>query len=709
MSAEKVSPYYNRLTENVPGVIYQFKIDKNGKASIPFANERLKDVFGLSPFEVVSSAEPIFNMVHSHDLKNLFDSIYTSRDQLSDWEYEFRIIKDNQIKWLRGVARPEMLPDKSMVWHGYILDVTKSKNQDDLLIQQLEFQQLIAEILSGFVSLDHDSFNSEIILSLKQLGKFFHSDRSYIFLFTSDLKSVRSTYEWLAEGVSEEKSIAHYIENNRCAWWQDQLMANRIIHIPYLRKLSGPDQIEKSTLLKQKIESLLSIPMFGNGVLKGFLRLDRVKEKGAWTDSQVKQFKVIGEIFSSVFAKFDAEGALRLSEKRYRLLAENARDVIYRVKLYPEIKYDYVSPSVYHLTGYKPEDFYTNPTIHNLLFDRDKQVDSNCVNPSIKSFDKPIICRLLTKGGSLIWCEQRVVCIMNDQNEITAIEGIARNITEQKAFEEKLTALNTELKDKKIALENLNQSLEDRIVKEVEKNRGMDQIMALQARQAAIGEMIANIAHQWRQPLNVLSLAVYDIADAYDYGELDKKYIENTVEEMNRVIQEMSKTIDDFRNYFKPDKDKIHFKISRIINNSISFLSPYFDAENVRINKDTPTNITLYGYAGQMEQVITSLLKNAIDSLSNYYEGEREIFIKAQRSENESCIIQVFNNGWSIPEENYSRLFDPYFTTKPEGKGLGLGLYVAKIIIEKNMGGTISFKNTSDGVVFEVQIPYELE
>jgi PAS domain S-box-containing protein len=826
MSAEKNLPI-DKLTQNVPGVIYQFKIDAAGKSSMPYANGRLKEVFGLHPHEVIDSAEPIFDLVHSEDINNLFNSINYSRDHLSDWEYEFRIIIDNKIKWLRGVARPELLTDNSLIWHGYILDVTERKTieednlqtrikyqgyfesatdglfvvnregyykeanpaackmtgyslnellqmhvtdlvakgyansenitleksfkfgsvdeeivlrrkdgekfwvrlvtskidddvviafchditvrkkQDELLRQQLEFQQLIAQTSSGFVNLAHESFEVEINFSLKQFGRFFQADRCYIFLFVNNNEAVHNAYEWCSDGVSEQKLNLQNLDLNQFKWWQDQLLNNKVIHIPDLQKLIGPDQSEKDILLSQQIKSLLSIPMYNNGILIGFLGLDRVTKQESWSESQIKQFKVIAEIMTGVFAKYDAERGMRLSENRYRLLAENARDVIYRVLLSPEIKYDYVSPSVFHLTGYKPEEFYNNSLIHNELFLSENQIDLNCINPSMYSFDKPVICRLKKKDGTLTWCEQSNVPIRNSNNEIIAIEGIARDINDQKAFEEKLTALNTELIDKKNALENLNQSLEDRIAKEVEKNRRMDQIMALQARQAAIGEMIANIAHQWRQPLNVLSLAVFDIADAFDYGELDKKYIENTVEEMNRVIQDMSKTIDDFRNYFKPDKEKVHFKISNIINNAISFLSPYFDAENIIIKKDTPSDITLFGYASQIEQVVINLLKNSLDSLSSYSDGEREILIKAQKTSNNNCIISVYNSGWNIPEKNFVRLFDPYFTTKPEGKGLGLGLYVAKIIIEKNMGGNIYFKNVENGVVFEVHLPFE--
>ncbi len=119
-------PGFNKLTSKVPGIIFQFRISQNGQASLPFANERLMDIFGVSPERVVEDAGAVFEKVYKEDLASLYDSIEISRSNLTDWEYEFRIVsQDGDIRWIRGVARPEFQEDKSFLWYGYMLDVTE--------------------------------------------------------------------------------------------------------------------------------------------------------------------------------------------------------------------------------------------------------------------------------------------------------------------------------------------------------------------------------------------------------------------------------------------------------------------------------------------------------------------------------------------------------------------------------------------------------
>jgi signal transduction histidine kinase len=329
----------------------------------------------------------------------------------------------------------------------------------------------------------------------------------------------------------------------------------------------------------------------------------------------------------------------------------------------------------------------------------------NYASAEASFFDKPLVIRLICKDGKVKWCEQSNVPIFTGEGELLAIEGIARDITDQKHFEEKLKELNVQLLQKQSDLENLNVSLEKRIALEVEKSRGLDQIMALQARQAAIGEMMANVAHQWRQPLNVLSLAVYDLADAFEYDELDKSYMENAVGEMNRIIQEMSKTIDDFRSFYKPEKEKKGFRIASVIKNALFFMKPYFDKSNIIVRKDVLPEIMVFGYASQLEQVLINILKNALDALEEFDKGKRQVFIKTYFVNESYCTIEIFNSGEPVAEEFVPRLFDPYFTTKPEGQGLGLGLYVAKTIVEMNMKGKINCENSPLGVKFAIELP----
>ncbi len=820
-------PIFNKLTSKVPGIIFQFRISPNGKASMPFANERLMDIFGVSPESVVEDADSIFGKVYGEDLESLYDSIEVSRSNLTDWEYEFRIVsQDGDLRWIRGVARPELQEDKSFLWNGYMLDVTdkiqvehnnvdirakyqgyfenapeglfvldregffieanpeackmtgysstrlygmqarelinpvcnssqqkifeksftcgsvdeevlltkasgesfwarlvtsrvsddlvivfcedisQRKQQEEMLSRQLQFQKLIATISSNFVNSTIEDFDEVVNNALALCGTFFSSDRCYVFLFSPDHKLMSNTHEWCSEGIEPQKDELQNFVISSINWWWGEISNRRIINIDDVNNYPGLGSKEKELFNAQGIQSLLSIPMINNGGIFGFFGLDRVVKAKDWTDQEVTQFNLVGEIISSVFSKRKAEMELRLSENRYRLLAENARDVIFRISFFPQKKYEYVSPSSVLLTGYTPEEYYKNPHLDLDVVNEDNisLLYSMYQNPG-KS-QKLIVLKLNHKDGRQIWCEQSNVAFYDEKGNLMAVEGIARDISNQKEFEHKLKELNQQLLEKKEALESLNQNLEDRIAVEVDKNRGLDHLMALQERQAALGEMIASIAHQWRQPLNLLSLAIYDLADAFDFGELDKKYIENTVEEMNRVIQGMSKTIDDFRSFFKPENEKTIFPLARVVNNTISVMTPYFEKDAIRLLKDLHPEIEVEGYPFQLEQVVAGLLKNAVDAMHDILPEDREISIKTiPLPQAKGCRLEVINTGQPLPDELMPRIFEPYFTTKPEGKGVGLGLYIAKTIVEKSMNGNIFCENTSNGVKFVVLLP----
>ncbi len=816
---------FDKLTSRVPGVIFQFRISKDGKASIPFANQQMVDVFGISPQLVEEDAHPIFELVHPDDLPDLYRSIEDSHRQLTDWQYEFRIIRGKDgVRWLRGLSRPEMQPDQSCIWHGYILDVTdrklkeqenqdarlkfqgyfesakdglfvvnragyyleanpaacdmtgytleelrsmhvkdlvdpsfnenekktlersfsegwvdeevllkkkngdsfwvrlvtsrihddsviafchdvtERKHQERLLKNQFDFQKLVAEVSTGFVNATSESFNDAVMSTLKYCGEFFKADRAYVFIYFEKERFLSNTHEWCAENITPQINNLQKLETDQVPWWWEQLTNKKTINIGDVGSNQQISKTEKDILEEQEVKAIMSIPMINKGILIGFLGLDRTMEAKDWDAQQVTQFNLIADILSGAFARSFAEEALRQSENRYRLLAENARDVIYRLSLKPVKRFEYMSPSSVNLTGYRPEEYYNDPMLdEETLHPEDRKVFTQNYYNALKE-SKPLVVRIISKTGEIVWCEQNNVPIYDDKGELVALEGIARNITQQKEFEQKLQELNSELLEKKEALELLNQSLQESINQEVEKNRELDHLMALQARQAAIGEMIANIAHQWRQPLNVLSLAILDLADAFEYGELDKKYIENTVEEMNRVIQDMSKTIDDFRNYFKPERSKTQFAIADVVNAALNFLSPYFQKENIRVNKDVPREMYIYGYPSQLEQVVINILKNAIDAQKEIPPEEKEVMVKCRKDDNSGCFIEISNNGNPIPEDFFPRLYDPYFSTKPEGQGLGLGLYIAKTIVEKNMDGKLFCENTHSGVKFSVEL-----
>ena len=249
------------------------------------------------------------------------------------------------------------------------------------------------------------------------------------------------------------------------------------------------------------------------------------------------------------------------------------------------------------------------------------------------------------------------------------------------------------VEEKTKELVSLNQGLERRVAYEIEESRKKDEIMYRQSRLAAMGEMIGNIAHQWRQPLNAISLLIQSFQIKQMQGKLDEAFIDAQVNEGMLLANSMSKTIDDFRNFFRPEKEKRYFDVSDNINNSLAMIRNYYIKENIELLFTCKQNYEVLGYANEFSQVVMNVLSNAKDALLKT-EGKRYIEIVIEGDEKQ-CHIHVIDNGGGIENDVIDRMFDPYFTTKHQASGTGIGLYMSKQIIEKQMGGTIGAHNSA--------------
>lgn len=292
-----------------------------------------------------------------------------------------------------------------------------------------------------------------------------------------------------------------------------------------------------------------------------------------------------------------------------------------------------------------------------------------------------------------------------DKNEIKTIRAIGIDLSERLKLEQNLNALNEELKIQKNQLEDFNRILENRVAEEVEKNRVKDQLMSLQARQAAMGEMVGHIAHQWKQPLNTLNLIILDIQDAYQYGELNEEYINKSVHTGKKVIEHMSQTIDDFRNFFKPLKEKKAFNVKQQVDTALSFIRATIETAGIKLENNIKEDFFTLGFPNEFSQVVINIVGNAKEAiLEKANINDPIIRIDSKKEENKG-FIHIYNNGGAIPHDVIPHIFEPYFTTKDDNKGTGIGLYLVKTIINQNMHGEITVKNHPEGVEFEIVLP----
>lgn len=309
----------------------------------------------------------------------------------------------------------------------------------------------------------------------------------------------------------------------------------------------------------------------------------------------------------------------------------------------------------------------------------------------------------LRKDGKTFYQETNASLLYDNQKQPYAVILITRDITERKITEERLLNLNRQLGEKSTQLRELNKSLEKRIKEEVEASRDKDRMLILQSRQAAMGEMIGNIAHQWRQPLNTINIIIMDLLEAFKHGELNENYLQNSYNEINRVVQGMSQTIDDFRNFFNPNKEKRVFEVNNIVEQSLAFTNPMLKAHHIESSFNKNSELFITGYPNELMQTLINILNNAKDALIHTDISNKYIRIKSYTDSNK-VVIEIQNNGNPIPSEDLEKIFDPYFSTKPEGQGTGLGLFISKTIIEKNMHGNLLASNTQEGVCFLIKL-----
>jgi signal transduction histidine kinase len=265
-----------------------------------------------------------------------------------------------------------------------------------------------------------------------------------------------------------------------------------------------------------------------------------------------------------------------------------------------------------------------------------------------------------------------------------------------------LEVANLELHETLQELQSVNASLEDRVDEQTHQNIEKERLLIQQSRSAAMGEMISNIAHQWRQPLSTLSLVVQNILLDYRENRLNREELEAYVDTARQCVTSMSETIDDFRNFFRPDKVKVAFSLHEAVAESLRLLEATLKNHKIEVSMSGRLDLQAYGHLNEFSQVVLNVLANAKDALAENNKGQRRIEIELESAGRTGRVV-IRDNAGGIPVDALDKIFDPYFTTKVSGTGIGL--YMSKTIIEKHMDGGIACRNTADGAEFTISIP----
>ncbi len=367
----------------------------------------------------------------------------------------------------------------------------------------------------------------------------------------------------------------------------------------------------------------------------------------------------------------------------------------------------YVNDEFCKISGYSKEELIGQN--HNIVRHPDVPKEH------FKKFWERILAKKIWKGtvknrakdGSTFYVNTTVIPILDHKGEIAEFVAIRYDVTKSVQLQERLQkkekeleALNKELEarvmEKTKELKELNRTLERRVITEVKKNREKDRVMFQQARLAALGEMLGNIAHQWRQPLMELGLVFYKIKKICKDDQVTALYEKGTT-----ILEKMSQTIVDFQNFFSPTKQKELFCLSEAIEQTLPILEGSLQRAGIEVELDLQKKLLVYGYPNEFSQVILNILGNAKDALVRK-SGSR--YIRIEVFEKDDVVqVQIQDSGGGVPPDIIEKIFEPYFSTKT--KGTGLGLYMSKMIIEQSMGGSLEAMNEKDGAKFVITLP----
>jgi signal transduction histidine kinase len=271
--------------------------------------------------------------------------------------------------------------------------------------------------------------------------------------------------------------------------------------------------------------------------------------------------------------------------------------------------------------------------------------------------------------------------------------------------------------EKTKALNHLNHSLRDKITTAIQESKDKDKVFEQQAKLAQMGELLSMISHQWRQPLGSIAAATISLKtkielEKYDLSKEEEReqfltYLMQKLDNIENYTNSLSNTIDDFKNFYNPNKEIIKESITIPIKKAIDIMQSSFNRHHIMIEKNFKTTAIIEHYTNEIMQVILNILNNAVGNFKEKKVKNPKITIMIDEQK-EHISIEICDNGGGISQEIMEKIFDPYFSTKDEKNGTGLGLYMSKTIIEKHHHGKLSVHNQNGGACFTITLPKKL-
>jgi len=397
-----------------------------------------------------------------------------------------------------------------------------------------------------------------------------------------------------------------------------------------------------------------------------------------WTSTPLvdENKKIIGVIATGIDISKENELKTKLQEeeRKYSLIFNNAHIGIKLIDL--EGRFLDVNQRACDIVGYTKKELLKiqfHDITHTEDLNRELEFIKQLLHGEISFYE--IQKRFIHKDGSIVWVNLFTALIKDEYNVAKYFVSVIQDITE---FKETTTKLHEK-----------------------------EEMMLAQSRQAAMGDMISMIAHQWRQPISIISMEANSLeADLELENEISKETLSHLATTIATQTQHLSKTIDDFRNFFKPNKEVQSTTLNNIFSNIKSLIQKSLDNNGITLSIKIEEDYKILTYKNELVQVLVNLILNARDAIEERATSGGKIDIEVIKKESK-VFIEVCDNGVGISEELFDKIGEPYISSKGKN-GTGLGLYMSSVIVTKHLQGSLTWKNISDGACFSVILPLKV-
>ncbi len=668
-----IGPAFQLITEQSPNMIF---INKGGR--VVYVNRRCTQEMGYSREEF---CDPDFDFMiliapESVDRVRASFAKHMQGQEVPPYEYYLTTKEGKKIaaiittKLIRYQGEPAIL--------GIITDITQRKRAEEELQYRLKFQNLITRVSSQFINLHPAQIDDEIDHTLQQIGEFADADRSYVFQFSDNQTIVSCTHEWCADQIEPAIERIQNAPVQSFAWSMARFLSGDMVLVPRVADLPPEAATVKEELERQGIQSLLCVPMVIGGKVIGFIGLDSVNEEKMWAEDTRSLLEVVGQVFANALENKKTRQALQESEERLRTVYETFPDPVTIIQTENGRCID-VNSAFSRVTGWSATEVIgkteTDLELWENPAERQKLVDGISESGKIENLEA----RLRLKDGRTITALMSAVLIrLNDQPHILTI---TRDISELKSAQEEREQLKTQL---------------------------------IQAQKMeAIGTLAGGIAHDFNNILGAIigyaEMALYDTRqDSMEHYNIDQ------VLKAGHRAKDLVKQILAFSR--KSEQNKQIISLAPIIGEALNLLRASLPT-TIEIKQNIEPNLdAIYADPTQIHQVMMNLCTNAghamADSAGILSVSLQNIDLRAEAATLNPDLIagpyvklSISDTGHGMDNSTLDRIFDPYFTTKAQDKGTGMGLAVVHGII-KGHGGSIQVDSTpGQGSRFDIFFP----